>query len=86
MTLMIDLAEEDLTALNARASEQGISAEQFAQELLKQALAPSSDPRPLPVRIRELWADLPDTDSAGIPSDGATQHDHYIYGTPKREQ
>jgi hypothetical protein len=31
----------------------------------------------------EFAGDLPDTELAKLPSDGAQQHDHYIYGTPK---
>lgn len=27
--------------------------------------------------------DLPETELAKLPADGAQQHDHYIYGTPK---
>jgi hypothetical protein len=32
----------------------------------------------------ELVAEIPEEDLAGLPIDGAAQHDHYIYGTPKR--
>jgi Arc/MetJ-type ribon-helix-helix transcriptional regulator len=42
--------------------------------------------RPLSARIREIWADMPDDVRAMLPADGASQHDHYIYGVPKRDQ
>jgi len=29
--------------------------------------------------------DLPEAELANLPTDGAEQHDHYIYGTPKLE-
>lgn len=29
--------------------------------------------------------DLPEAELAKLPTDGAAQHDHYIYGTPKIE-
>jgi hypothetical protein len=32
----------------------------------------------------DLLHDVPDDDFAQLPMDGAEQHDHYIYGTPKR--
>jgi hypothetical protein len=32
----------------------------------------------------ELMAEVPEEDLARLPVDGAAQHDHYIYGTPKR--
>ncbi len=36
--------------------------------------------------ICEEFADaLTPEDLAQLPKDGADQHDHYIYGTPKRE-
>lgn len=28
---------------------------------------------------------FPDESIAGVPADGAAQHDHYLYGAPKRE-
>ena len=32
----------------------------------------------------EASLDIPDEELDLLPIDGATQHDHYIYGTPKR--
>ncbi len=34
--------------------------------------------------IDQVMADLPDEVLDRLPVDGAEQHDHYIYGTPKR--
>ena len=46
-----------------------------------------ADERPL-VRLGEaldrLAAERPDDPNA--PTDGAAQHDHYLYGTPKRQE
>jgi hypothetical protein len=36
--------------------------------------------------IDELLADVPEEELAKLPRDGATQHDHYIYGLPKRKE
>jgi hypothetical protein len=33
----------------------------------------------------EIRAGIPPEDLARLPKDGAAQHDHYIYGTPKRD-
>lgn len=45
----------------------------------------------LPPRKKHIWevaaelvAEIPEEDLACLPVDGAAQHDHYIYGTPKR--
>ena len=35
-------------------------------------------------RIIALGRDLPPEVLAALPTDGAAQHDHYLYGTPKR--
>lgn len=42
--------------------------------------------KPLSERIRDLWADLPPDALAKLPTDGASQVDHYVYGLPKRSQ
>ena len=40
--------------------------------------------RPIWQMVEELLRDIPAEDLARMPADGAEQHDHYIYGTPKR--
>lgn len=40
--------------------------------------------RPIWERIAALAADLPPEELDKSPTDGASQHDHYLYGTPKR--
>jgi hypothetical protein len=47
---------------------------------------PSPSPRKKPIWevAAELVAEIPEEDLARLPIDGAAQHDHYIYGTPKR--
>jgi hypothetical protein len=42
------------------------------------------DDRPIWERIAELAASLPEEAIAGLPTDGASQLDHYLYGAPKR--
>jgi hypothetical protein len=32
----------------------------------------------------ELFGEIPDEELAQLPEDGAAQHDHYLYGLPKR--
>lgn len=84
MTLTINLPDEQTAALAAKAQAQGVSTEQCAAQLLTQALTPEVR-RPLAARIREIWANIPQEVLAKLPADGASQHDHYIYGVPKRE-
>ena len=35
--------------------------------------------------IERITADMTPEEIAQLPKDGAEQHDHYIYGTPKRQ-
>ena len=46
------------------------------------------EPAKLPFweRIAALTADAPPEELAKVPTDGASQHDHYLYGTPKRPE
>ena len=41
--------------------------------------------KPIWERIAERIAAIPDEEWAKLPVDGAEQHDHYIYGTRKRQ-
>ena len=41
-------------------------------------------PKTLGEKIMDIVADVPDEVWDRLPTDGAEQHDHYIYGTRKR--
>jgi Arc/MetJ-type ribon-helix-helix transcriptional regulator len=45
---------------------------------------PARTHKPIWEEIAEIAAGVPDEEWAKLPSDGAEQHDHYIYGTAKR--
>jgi hypothetical protein len=85
---VIELADEDAAALRAKATAAGLSLEAW----LKQLAGTVEEPQP-PVRprrhiaeiIAENMKDVPPEVMAKMPEDGASQHDHYIYGWPKRE-
>ncbi|MBV9267774.1 MAG: hypothetical protein JO061_16515 [Acidobacteriaceae bacterium] len=90
MTLTIHLAEDKEAALKAKARARGVSAEQYAEQVLDQDLEGATCPgeparRHISDVIREIWDDLPEEAKAKLPADGATQVDHYVYGLPKRE-
>ena len=36
--------------------------------------------------LAETFDDLPDEMLAQLPTDGAAEHDHYLYGWPKKHQ
>ncbi len=85
MTLTIDLQEDDVATLMAKARAQGVSAEQYARHILEGDLkAPVRPRRHISAVIRDNMSSIPTELFAGMPSDGASEHDHYIYGFPKR--
>jgi hypothetical protein len=83
MTLTIELPAEQSDALDLKARAEGVSVEQCAGQLVKQALGSSARP-PLSEKLRGVWADMPEAVRAKLPADGASQHEHYICGTPKQ--
>lgn len=46
----------------------------------------SSNPTSIPIWevFDEIMEDVPDEDLRKLPTDGAEQHDHYLYGKAKR--
>lgn len=86
MILTIHLSDEQLAALEAKATTLGISAEQYARQVLEQDLQSSRPaPRHISDVIIERMRKVPPDVMASMPVDGASQHDHYVYGLPKRE-
>ena len=45
---------------------------------------PHETPKPIWEQFIEAFQDVPDDELERLPVDGAAQHDHYIYGLPKR--
>ena len=86
MTFTIDLPEEQLSLLAARARARGISEEQYARLVLGNDLSasPTSQRRHISDVLRENILSIPIEARSDIPADGASQHDHYIYGLPKK--
>ena len=58
----------------------------LVDEMLKenQKSPPPENVRPIWEIITELSAQVPMEEWEKLPSDGAEQHDHYLYGSPKR--
>ena len=53
-----------------------------AYEIQLKPLAPAAPEKKSLGRLAELLAELPE--NPAWPADGASQHDHYLHGTPKR--
>lgn len=87
MALTIELTDEQTAALKVKAEAQGISPEEYLRQVVDRDLeAARPRQRHISEVIREIWADIPPEDLASLPSDGASEHDHYIYGLPKKNQ
>ena len=44
------------------------------------------EPRPIWEQIQEVMSKVPKEELKKWPKDGAAEHDHYIYGLPKRKK
>jgi hypothetical protein len=85
---VIELADEDAAALKAKAAAAGLSLDAWLKQLAGTAEEPQAPVRPLrhiADRILDNMKDVPPEVMAEMPEDGASQHDHYIYGWPKRD-
>jgi hypothetical protein len=88
---VIEISDEEAAALRAKASAAGLSLEAWIKQLAD--LTPSGEEQPpaaLPLKtaadiIIESMRTVPPEIMATMPKDGASQHDHYIYGWPNRE-
>ena len=86
MTVNIDLPDEQAAALKAKATAHGVSAEEYARQVLEYDLQTERlARRHISEVIRERGEFRP---KSWLPClrHGASQHDHYIYGLPKKEQ
>ena len=72
---------------DAMAEAASLLVQRLKQEQAKQPATPGQAPpahKPIWERFLERIAAIPDEEWDKLPVDGAEQHDHYIYGTPKR--
>lgn len=82
---VIQLPDEQAALLRAKAATQGLSLEAWLQKLAEQERPVTRPHRHIADVILENMQDVPPEIMARMPQDGASQHDHYIYGLPKRE-
>jgi hypothetical protein len=83
---VIELSDTDAAALKAKATAAGLTLEAWLKQLAGAEEKPPSRPaRHIADVIIETMRDVPPEIMATMPTDGASQHDHYIYGWPKRD-
>ena len=86
MILTVQLSKEQAAVLEAKAAAEGLSVAEWIQKLAEPK--PGSD-RPLEAAAEIILSSMrgiPPEIMATMPKDGASQHDHYIYGWPKKEE
>ncbi|MEO8073997.1 MAG: hypothetical protein ABI686_12235 [Acidobacteriota bacterium] len=52
----------------------------------KVSVSQKKDSRPIWEVIAEISSRVPDEEWAKLPTDGAENHDHYLYGAPKKQK
>ena len=93
MNLTVNIPDEEVPALKVQAG--GVPLETFVERVVLERIhapgseeSPSAEERPLKTAadiVLKHMRDVPPEVMAKMPKDGASQHDHYIYGWPKRE-
>ena len=85
---VIQISDEQAAALEAMAAAEGLTLKAWLEKMAEQgraSKAPATARRHIADVIRDNMRDVPADVMARMPTDGAVQHDHYIYGWPKRE-
>jgi hypothetical protein len=80
---LIEIPDDQAAALKAKAAAQGLTLEAWLEKL--------AAPEPTERRLHKAaeivlshMRNIPPEIMAGMPADGASEHDHYIYGRPKK--
>ncbi|MCU1302937.1 MAG: hypothetical protein JWQ87_3221 [Candidatus Sulfotelmatobacter sp.] len=96
MTITVPLQPQEEAKLIAIAQAKGVSPDALVREALDQILdkiladapdqseEPKLESRPIWEVILDNMKDVPPEEFAKLPRDGASEHDHYLYGHPKR--
>jgi hypothetical protein len=88
MTMKVELTPDVQAGLLAQAQESGLSLEAYVEQVLRERV---QDCPPARSAGEPFWKSftrqvhaLPDDVFERLPEDGASEHDHYLYGAPKR--
>lgn len=86
--LPLEKQQEALQFVEAFAREIALPSQQVVEErdnpVPHIAVRGETSAKPIWEIIEELSAQVPEEDWRSVPTDGAEQHDHYLYGAPKR--
>ena len=88
MNLTLELPDEKIAAWKSQAEAQGLTVEAWIQSVAEEHIKETSHAAPdLPIWevIAGRMAALHPDAFENQPRDGASEHDHYLYGHPKRD-
>lgn len=94
MSLTLTLSDEQVSVLQATAAAEGLSLAAWIEKLSHHEPQPVTNGpgrhdrprRHISEVIHEIMSDVPREVFETLPRDGAGEHDHYLYGTPKKNQ
>lgn len=85
---VIELPDEQAHVLKAKAAAEGLTLEAWIRKLAEAPATAAPSEKPLQTAadiVLSCMRNVPPEIMATMPTDGASQHDHYIYGWPKKE-
>jgi hypothetical protein len=82
---VIELPDDQAAALKAKAAAQGLTLEDWFKCLAGEAAAGPGGVQSAANIVLEEMRKVPADLMTALPRDGASQHDHYLYGWPKKE-
>ena len=84
LAVVIELSPEREAALRPQAEAHGLSVQDWLLRLAEQQPDQESGAEPFWKIFTETIHTLPPEVFDDLPVDGASEHDHYLYGSPKR--
>lgn len=90
MTVTIELSDDQAAALKEQAAAEGLTVDAWLKRLAEQhaqsrASLHATNPMPIWDTILDNMKDVPAEEFWYFPRDGASEHDHYLYRSPKRD-
>ena len=82
---VIELSDEQAAALAAKAAAQGLSLEDWFKRLANELPAASGTVQVAANIVLQEMRQVPTEIMLSMPKDGASEHDHYLYGSRKKE-
>lgn len=85
IAMNIRLSPEDHAALKARARSEGRPLAQVIREAIRRYIEGTGEVRKPRTGVPDPLLEVIGMVASGVP-DGSEEHDHYIYGTPRRRR